>query len=79
MKKELFFRHKKFVTITNLEVIELLNEIHSIKTEYHTKLKEKMDILEQIQKDCNHEYLLSSIGMHEDSYVCPLCGKEKDY
>ncbi len=64
----------------NNEAIHLLeNEIRLLNTEKKMIDNKIIDIrgkIQEIQSNCDHEYMLESTGPYEDAYTCKKCGHE---
>ncbi len=39
------------------------------------KVEQLESAIEDFQKDCNHDYYMTSTGMYDDAYECIHCGK----
>ena len=72
---------RRFPTYNRNEQFKGYNnpEMHVLEEEY-SALKMKLRTIEwkinEIRKNCVHDYLFSSSGMYEDNFVCSKCGME---
>lgn len=64
------FSREPYEDYFNKEVISLSDQLEKLEEEQE-RISNR--ILE-IQKNCDHEYMLYSKGTHEDSYRCKHCG-----
>jgi len=60
--------------ITNIAVNDLQTKANKLLGELRLLHAE----IRKIQDDCIHTYEFSSRGMHNDNYVCKICGHETE-
>lgn len=67
-----FNREEKYIGHLNEEIISLVQSLNDIEAE---KRRIEGDIKE-VRANCDHEFVLWSVGMYEDAFCCKLCGEE---
>lgn len=70
IKKNITYSREEYYRYNNGEIISL-NEQLDIHIQECERIKK---IIQKLQNDCCHEYLLYCDGGYEDCYLCKKCG-----
>lgn len=71
-KKPPTYSYKSYEGHNNEEIIGLINDLNDCKAELRRIEKE----IQEIQDNCEHEYMFVCNGAYEDAYTCRKCGHD---